>query len=216
MKYSVIIKRIIDVLLSLIALIILFPIFIIITIAIRLTMSSPVLFRQKRPGYKGIPFEILKFRTMRPPTPDEVWFRTDAVRLTRVGIFLRKYSIDELPELWNVLKGEMSMVGPRPLLMEYLPKYTPKQRRRHDVRPGITGLAQVNGRQCITFSKRLEYDIWYVDHWSILLDLRILFKTIMGLFGTSGVVPGQDVDEVDDLGLSIDCKPHNQKIEDQP
>ena len=124
--------------------------------------------------------------------------------MTRVGRFIRKLSLDELPSLWNVLRGEMSLVGPRPLLMEYLPKYTSEQNRRHEVRPGITGWAQVNGRQRIPFSRRLELDVWYVDHWSLMLDIRILFLTFYGLLKPTGVIPGQDVDEIDDLGLSPD------------
>jgi sugar transferase EpsL len=120
----------------------------------------------------------------------------------RLGKLLRMTSLDELPQLWNVLKGDMSLIGPRPLLMSYLDKYTPEQMRRHDMRPGITGLAQINGRQDIPFSKRLELDVWYVDHWSIWLDWKIMIRTIGQVLGSSGVRPGQDVREVDDLGLS--------------
>ncbi len=167
------------------------------------TMGRPVLFKQVRPGRHGKPFILYKFRTMRAPRPGEgVYFRTDAERLTPLGRFLRRSSIDELPELWNVLKGEMSLVGPRPLLTEYLEKYTATQRRRHEVLPGITGWAQVNGRQAISFSKRLEHDVWYVDNWSLALDAKILGKTVLAVFRSAGVLPGQSVDDVDDLGLS--------------
>ena len=170
--------------------------------AIVATMGRPIFWRHVRPGHRGEPFAMYKFRTMRPAAQGEIWFRTDADRLTPVGRFLRKTSIDELPGLWNVLKGEMSLVGPRPLLMEYLPKYTAEQNRRHEVKPGITGWAQVNGRQSIPFSKRLELDVWYVDNWSVALDVKIIAMTIkQALFG-SGVLSGQNVDDVDDLGLA--------------
>jgi lipopolysaccharide/colanic/teichoic acid biosynthesis glycosyltransferase len=166
------------------------------------TMGRPILWKHVRPGRDEKPFTMYKFRTMRPAAPGEVWFRTDADRLTPIGRFLRKTSIDELPELWNVVKGDMSLVGPRPLLLEYLPRYTSEQRRRHEVRPGITGWAQVNGRQSIKFSKRLEHDVWYVDHSSLWLDAKILAMTVkQSIFG-SGVYSGQNVDDVDDLGLA--------------
>jgi lipopolysaccharide/colanic/teichoic acid biosynthesis glycosyltransferase len=150
----------------------------------------------------------VKFRTMRAARPGEIWFRNDEERLTRVGWLIRKLSLDELPTFWNVLCGEMSLVGPRPLLMEYLPKYTSEQTRRHEVRPGITGWAQVNGRQTIPFSRRLELDVWYVDHMSLAMDLRILARTASGLLSVAGVSPGQDVDDIDDLGLAPDKPRH--------
>jgi sugar transferase EpsL len=171
-----------------------------------LFMGRPILFRQVRPGFKGLPFEVVKFRTMRVPERDEVWFRTDEERLTSWGRWIRRTSIDELPELWNVLKGEMSLVGPRPLLMEYLAKYSPEQMRRHEMPPGITGWAQINGRQSIPFSERLKLDVWYVDNWSLRLDGSILVRTVRRLAGARDVIPGQDVDEVDDLGLSPDTE----------
>ncbi len=172
-------------------------------LAIATSMGRPVLFKHVRPGYGGRPFTMLKFRTMRAPRPGEdVYFRTDEARLTGLGRFLRRSSIDELPELWNVLVGDMSLVGPRPLLLEYLDRYTPEQARRHDVRPGITGWAQVNGRQTIKFSERLAHDVWYVDHWSLWLDAKILAMTLARVFRSEGVIPGQSVDDVDDLGLS--------------
>jgi len=161
-----------------------------------------VLFRQQRPGLHGQPFTPYKFRTMTDARDAQGNLLPDAERLTPLGRFLRSTSLDELPELVNVLKGEMSLVGPRPLLMAYLDRYTPEQNRRHEVRPGITGWSQINGRQGIPFSKRLELDCWYVDHQSFLLDLRILLLTIPQVFRAQGVILGQKVEEVDDLNLS--------------
>ena len=164
--------------------------------AIRLTMGSPVLFRQLRPGYKGQPFEVLKFRTMRdePDLPDEE-------RLTQLGVFMRQLSLDELPQLWNILRGDLSFVGPRPLLMEFLRWYSPEQMRRHDVKPGVTGWAQVQGRHAILFSKRLELDVWYVDNRSLGLDLKILGLTLLKVLTMRGAQPAQADAEVDDVGL---------------
>ena len=189
-------KRVIDVMAASAALVVLAPLLAGTALAVRLMQGRPVLFRQQRPGLHGELFTIVKFRTMRVPRPDEVWYRTDAQRVTRLGRFLRATSIDELPELWNVLRGEMSLVGPRPLLVEYLESYTPRQARRHDVRPGITSWAIVNGRHALTFAERLELDIWYVEHWSLRLDLRILLMTVAQVPRRSGVVVTQDVDEV--------------------
>ncbi len=197
-------KRAFDVAASASGLVVLSPVLIGTSLAIRATMGGPVLFRQERPGYRGQPFTMCKFRTMRSPKEGEVWFRSDADRVTRLGRFLRKTSIDELPELWNVLKGEMSLVGPRPLLMEYLDKYSEEEMRRHDAPPGITGWAQVNGRQNILFSERFKLDVWYVDNWTMGLDIRILIQTVTDVFRSADVVVGQDVDEVDDIGLSSD------------
>jgi sugar transferase EpsL len=197
------IKRLIDIAGSAAGLVALSPVLGTAAIAIAATMGRPVLFRHTRPGYKGRPFTMYKFRTMRPPREGEgVYFRTDGDRLTTLGRFLRATSIDELPELLNVLKGDMSLVGPRPLLTEYLAKYTPEQARRHDVRPGITGWAQVNGRQHSRFSQRLKNDVWYVDHWSLWLDAKIFALTALDVVRSRGVVSGQNVDDVDDLGLS--------------
>jgi sugar transferase EpsL len=197
-----VLKRGLDVAGAAIGLAALSPVMASAAVAIRVTMGGPVLWKHVRPGLHGEPFTMYKFRTMRPPKDNEVWFRSDADRLTLVGRFLRKSSIDELPGLLNVLKGDMSLVGPRPLLMEYLQRYTPEQNRRHDVRPGITGWAQVNGRQSIAFSKRLQLDVWYVDHQSTYLDLKIIGMTIWQAVAGRGVISGQDVDSVDDLGLS--------------
>ena len=147
-------------------------------ISIRLLLGSPVLFSQQRPGLHGKLFTLRKFRTMRSPRAGEDLLATDAVRLTRLGSFLRSTSLDELPTFWNVLRGDMSLVGPRPLLPEYLPLYTAHQMRRHEVKPGITGWAQVNGRNAISWEEKFELDIWYVDHRSFFLDLKILYMTV--------------------------------------
>ena len=171
-------KRAIDVLISCTALIVLSPILIAVGVLILATSGWPVLFLQARPGLGGRTFRLIKFRTMTRTDSSEVDTDTDGMRLTRLGRILRASSIDELPELWNVLRGDMSLVGPRPLLMEYLPLYTPEQARRHDVRPGITGWAQVNGRNAVDWEKRFELDAWYVDNRTLLLDMLILFKTI--------------------------------------
>lgn len=168
--------------------------------------GRPVLFRQTRPGLKGKPFAILKFRTMRPPRGDEVQHLTDRQRITRLGRFLRATSLDELPELWNVLRGEMSLVGPRPLLMEYLPKYSSEEGRRHDMRPGITGWAAVNGRHVLKYRERLRLDIWYVDHWSLSLDLKILAMTLVQVLQRSDVAETQDVAKME-FPLSGDAAP---------
>ena len=164
--------------------------------AVRFTMGRPVFFRQLRPGYKGRPFEVVKFRTMR--TEDGL---PDEERLTRLGVFMRQLSLDELPQLWNILRGDMSFIGPRPLLMEFLKWYTPEQMRRHDVKPGVTGWAQVQGRHAILFSKRLELDVWYVDNRSLRLDLKILWLTLLKVLTMSGAQPAQTDAEVDDVGL---------------
>jgi lipopolysaccharide/colanic/teichoic acid biosynthesis glycosyltransferase len=169
--------------------------------AIRLTMGSPVLFRQLRPGYKGQSFEVLKFRTMKEAVDaggDEL---PDDERLTRLGVFMRQLSLDELPQLWNILRGDMSFIGPRPLLMEFLKWYSPEQMRRHDVKPGVTGWAQVQGRHAILFSKRLELDVWYVDNRSLRLDLKILGLTLLKVLTMRGAQPAQADAEVDDVGL---------------
>ena len=169
--------------------------------AIRFTMGSPVFFRQLRPGYKGQPFEVVKFRTMKDAVDAEGDPLSDEERLTRLGIFMRQLSLDELPQLWNILRGDMSFIGPRPLLMEFLKWYSPEQMRRHDVKPGVTGWAQVQGRHAILFSKRLELDVWYVDHRSLGLDLKILGLTLLKVLSMRGARPAQTDAEVDDVGL---------------
>ena len=150
-------------------------------------MGSPVLFRQTRPGRDGKPFEMIKFRTMRDAIDTDGRPLPDAERLTKLGRFLRSSSLDELPELWNVLKGEMSLVGPRPLLMEYLPLYSPKQARRHEVRPGVTGWAQVNGRNAISWDEKFALDVWYVDNRSLWLDMKIIWLTIRKVIKREGI-----------------------------
>ena len=158
-----------------------------IALAVRLVMGKPVLFVQKRPGLHGRPFGLVKFRTMREALDADGRPLADAQRLTGLGRFLRSTSLDELPELWNVLKGEMSLVGPRPLLTEYLPLYTPEQMRRHEVRPGITGWAQVNGRNALSWEDKFRLDVWYVDHRSFRLDLRILWLTLVMVCRREGI-----------------------------
>lgn len=157
----------------------------VIALAIRITMGTPILFRQMRPGFQGLPFEILKFRTMRCSA--RAFEESDEARLTPLGRFLRNLSLDELPELWNVLQGDMSLVGPRPLLIEYLPLYSPRQARRHEVKPGLTGWAQINGRNALSWQERLEMDVWYVDHQSLWLDLKILCLSLGTIARREGI-----------------------------
>mgnify|MGYP002682298806 CR=1 FL=1 len=195
-------KRLFDLALVVLALVVLAPLLALLAILVRLKLGSPVLFRQRRPGLHGHPFTIYKFRTMTDERDAQGCLLPDASRLTSLGRFLRKTSLDELPELYNVLRGEMSLVGPRPLLMEYLDRYTEEQNVRHQVVPGITGWSQINGRQGIPFSKRLELDAWYAQHQSFGLDLKILLLTIPRVLQARGVILGQDVKEVDDLNLS--------------
>jgi lipopolysaccharide/colanic/teichoic acid biosynthesis glycosyltransferase len=177
-------KRLFDVLVATTCLLLTSPLIVCIAVTVRLTLGSPVLFRQQRPGRGGRPFALLKFRTMRHARDDS---QPDAERLTAFGRFLRSSSLDELPELINVLKGEMSLVGPRPLLMEYLPLYNEEQARRHDVLPGITGWAQVNGRNSISWEEKFKLDLWYVENRSFLLDLRILAMTLAGVVSARGI-----------------------------
>ena len=155
--------------------------------AVRICLGKPVLFTQLRPGRHGIPFRLIKFRTMREAVDAEGRALPDEERLTRLGQFLRAASLDELPELWNVLRGDMSLVGPRPLLMEYLPLYTPEQARRHEVRPGITGWAQINGRNSLSWEEKFELDVWYVDHASFWLDLKIIALTVWKTLRCDGI-----------------------------
>tara|TARA_R110000868_G_scaffold315609_2_gene576496 strand:+ start:603 stop:1199 length:597 start_codon:yes stop_codon:yes gene_type:complete len=180
-------KRIFDVAVSLVALIFLLPVIAVVAWRISRNMGSPVLFRQVRPGLGGKPFEMVKFRTMKDALDAEGNPLPDSERLTSFGQFLRSSSLDELPGLWNVLKGDMSLVGPRPLLMEYLPLYSVTQYRRHEVRPGITGWAQVNGRNTVGWEKKFELDVWYVDNRSIWLDIKILFLTVKKVLVRDGI-----------------------------
>lgn len=194
-------KRIFDIFAAGFLLIVLSPVIAASAAAICVAMGRPVFFHQLRPGLHGRLFRIWKFRTMRPCLKSEKMYQTDALRLTKLGRFLRKKSLDELPQLWNVLRGEMSLVGPRPLLPEYLPKYSPREARRHEVRPGITGWAQVQGRQVLAFSERFEMDVFYVENRSMMLDLRILWRTVFVTAGGDGVISGQDFSTVDDRGF---------------
>lgn len=180
-------KRLFDLLLSLGGLLVLAPPLLLLWVLVRRKLGSPVLFRQVRPGLHGRPFMMVKFRTMTDERGADGELLPDAQRLTAFGRFLRASSLDELPELWNVLRGEMSLVGPRPLLMEYLPLYSPEQARRHEVRPGITGWAQVNGRNAVSWDERFKLDVWYVDHRSLWLDLRILWLTVRKVIVREGI-----------------------------
>jgi len=190
-------KRVIDVAGAVAGLVVLSPVLAWTALGVFVTQGSPILFRHERPGLGGQPFTLFKFRTMRPARRNEVWYDSDDQRVTRLGRFLRSTSIDELPELWNVLRGEMSLVGPRPLLVEYLDRYTPEERRRHEMRPGITGWAAVNGRHAMPFEERLKLDVWYVDNWGLLLDLRILAMTVFQVLRRADVSTIQDMDEID-------------------
>lgn len=181
------IKRALDILGAAIGLMVFSPILIVVSLMIRREMGTPVLFRQTRPGRHGKPFQMIKFRTMLDAIDADGLPLPDAERLTKLGRFLRSSSLDELPELWNVLKGEMSLVGPRPLLMEYLPLYSPEQARRHAVRPGVTGWAQVNGRNAISWYEKFALDVWYVDNRSLWLDLKIIWLTIRKVIKRDGI-----------------------------
>jgi sugar transferase EpsL len=181
------IKRLLDILVSLIGLMVFaLPMFII-ALLVRVQMGAPMLFRQQRPGLGGKPFMMLKFRTMRDAHDKHGTPLPDAERITRLGHFLRRSSLDELPEFINVLKGDMSVVGPRPLLMQYLERYTTEQARRHEVKPGITGWAQINGRNAISWDERFTLDVWYVDHWSLWLDIKILALSLVKVLKREGI-----------------------------
>lgn len=180
-------KRAFDIVVSLTALIVLSPVMVVVAIFVRAQMGSPVLFTQERPGHHAVAFHMYKFRTMRDSLDNNKMPLPDAERLTRFGKMLRSTSLDELPELWNVLKGDMSLVGPRPLLMEYLPLYSPEQARRHDLRPGVTGWAQINGRNAISWNEKFRLDAWYVDNQSFWLDLKILALTVAKVIRRDGV-----------------------------
>lgn len=185
-------KRAIDIALAACAVVALAPLMVIICAVVRTTMGAPVLFRQARIGRNGRTFVIYKFRTMAFPSGTHDADLSDAARLTRAGRLLRTTSLDELPELWNVLRGEMSLVGPRPLLVEYVPRYTPEQARRHEVTPGITGWAQVNGRNELAWKRKFELDVWYVDHVSLGLDLKVLWRTVAAVLSRRGTsAPGE-------------------------
>ena len=180
-------KRLFDFLVALLALLLLALPLLVLALLVRRKLGSPVLFRQVRPGLHGQPFEMVKFRTMTDARGADGALLPDAVRLTPFGRFLRASSLDELPELWNVLKGEMSLVGPRPLLMEYVPLYSAEQYRRHEVRPGVTGWAQVNGRNAISWEEKFKLDVWYVEQQSLALDIKILWLTVKKVLLRDGI-----------------------------
>ncbi|MCL0038096.1 sugar transferase [Thermodesulfovibrionales bacterium] len=182
-------KRIFDLALAIPALFVLAPVIVVLVVLLRFSMGKGIFFYQNRPGLHGKPFVIYKFRTMTDKRDEEGNLLPDGERLTRLGRFLRKTSMDELPEFFNVIKGDMSIVGPRPLLMQYLDRYTPEQARRHEVKPGITGWAQVNGRNAISWEEKFKLDVWYVDNWSLWLDIKILFLTIKKVLWQSGISP---------------------------
>jgi len=185
-------KRLFDLIATSLGLLLLSPFMLLTALFVRIFLGTPVIFRQQRPGYKGQPFYIYKFRTMTGASDSAGNMLPDAQRLTRFGRFLRAFSLDELPELFNILRGEMSLVGPRPLLVEYLERYSPEQMRRHDVYPGLTGWAQVNGRNATTWQDRFALDTWYVDHWSLWLDLKIIVITLWKVIKREGISqPGQ-------------------------
>ena len=186
-------KRLFDFLLGLAAIPLLSPVLLLLVLLVRVKLGSPVFFTQTRPGLHGQPFQMIKFRTMTNTFGEDGSLLPEVDRLTNFGRFLRSTSLDELPELWNVLKGEMSFVGPRPLLMDYLPLYSPEQVRRHEVRPGITGWAQVNGRNTISWEEKFKLDVWYVDHQSILLDIKIIWLTFKKVLFRDGISPQGEV-----------------------
>jgi sugar transferase EpsL len=181
------VKRLCDLIATALGLLLIWPLVIVLALLVRIKLGSPVLFRQTRPGLYGKPFMMYKFRTMLDARDKQGDLQPDDLRLTRFGRFLRSASLDELPELYNVLKGEMSLVGPRPLLMDYLPLYTSGQARRHEMRPGITGWAQVNGRNAISWDEKFKLDVWYVDNQSFWLDLKILWLTFVKVFKREGI-----------------------------
>jgi sugar transferase EpsL len=180
-------KRLLDLLLTIPGLALLSPALALIAVLVWVYHGSPIFFHQLRPGYRGRPFELIKFRTMSVARDDRGRLLPDAQRLTRLGRFLRSTSLDELPEFFLVLSGKMSLVGPRPLLMQYLERYSPEQKRRHDVLPGITGWAQINGRNALTWEDKFDLDVWYVDHWSLWLDIKILLLTLWKVVRREGI-----------------------------
>lgn len=180
-------KRLLDIIISLSALILLAPLYAVISYKVKKNLGSPILFKQTRPGLHAQPFDMIKFRTMKDATDASGNLLPDSMRMTAFGKMLRSSSLDELPELWNVLKGDMSLVGPRPLLMEYVPLYNKEQTRRHEMRPGITGWAQINGRNAISWEEKFQLDVWYVDNHSIWLDLKILLLTLKKVFIKEGI-----------------------------
>jgi len=206
-------KRFFDLVASLIALILLSPIIALVAMKIRKNLGSPVLFRQTRPGLNGRPFEMVKFRTMKDAVDKSGNLLPDSERITPFGNRLRSSSLDELPELFNVLKGDMSLVGPRPLLMQYLHLYNKEQARRHDIRPGVTGWAQVNGRNAISWEEKFEYDIWYVDNQSLALDIKILLLTVIKVLARKDITQEGEATMSSFTGSENDVKSPPSKIE---
>jgi sugar transferase EpsL len=189
-------KRILDLTLTIPGILILSPLLLLISLLVMVNYGTPIIFRQKRPGYRGKPFWLYKFRTMANTYDAQNNLLPDGQRITRLGRFLRSTSLDELPEMFNILAGQMSWVGPRPLLMQYLERYSSEQTRRHEVLPGITGWAQINGRNALTWEEKFNLDVWYVDHWSFWLDINILSLTIMKVLRREGInQPGHDTAE---------------------
>jgi len=205
------VKRLFDIIMSLLLLIIFAPLMMIIALLIRVKMGAPVLFRQLRPGLKGKPFYLYKFRTMTEAVDREVKISDDQQRLTGTGRWIRKYSLDELPQLINVLKGELSFVGPRPLLMAYLDRYTTEQARRHDAKPGITGWAQVNGRNALTWEEKFALDVWYVDNQSLGLDLKIMMLTLLKVFKAEGISQDGSATMSEFMGYGNEVEDNNKK-----
>lgn len=200
------VKRMFDLVVSLIGLLLLSPLLILISIAVILFYGQPVLFRQQRPGYTSKPFFIFKFRTMADEIDSQGILLPDAERLTWLGRFLRATSLDELPELLNVAMGDMSLVGPRPLLMQYLDRYTPQQKRRHEVLPGMTGWAQINGRNTLTWEDKFRYDVWYVDHWTFLFDMKILGLTLWKVLLQEGINQPGHISAGEFMGTDIESR----------
>jgi len=192
LRFYLNLKRLLDFFIALTGLLILSPVFVILALQIRKNLGPPVLFFQVRPGLHGRPFKMVKFRTLRAPIAPDGQTLSDSERMTPFGSFLRASSLDELPELWNVLKGDMSFIGPRPLLMEYLPLYSPEQARRHEVPPGLTGWAQINGRNALSWKEKFRLDVWYVDHQSLWLDLRIFLITAWKVIRREGISAAGD------------------------
>lgn len=190
--YQKYIKRLLDIIISFTALVILSPVLLIVAVLVRIKLGSPVIFHQDRPGYHEKVFKLCKFRSMTDVRDENGNLLPDEVRLTKFGKALRATSLDELPELWNILKGDMSLIGPRPLLVKYLPLYNEFQRHRHDVKPGLTGWAQVNGRNTISWEQRFEYDVYYVNHISFWMDVKILFQTVAVVFRHNDVNSATD------------------------
>jgi lipopolysaccharide/colanic/teichoic acid biosynthesis glycosyltransferase len=210
------VKKSIDRLAAVAALVVLSPVLAATALAIYATMGAPAFFRQRRPGLHGKTIRIVKFRTMRDAIGPDGRSLPDSQRITRLGSLLRTTSLDELPQLWNVLRGDLSLVGPRPLLMQYLPRYSPEQARRHDVLPGITGWAQVNGRNALTWEEKFALDVWYVDHWSLALDARILAMTVRHLFKREGIAHRGVATMPEFMGTGTDAVEEYRDIPQRP